>query len=173
MRIDCTHEPALRQEVHNHRTLRERLLAEFPDLDDETLTDTLEGITDLHEMIAEVIRSSLTDRAMACGLKARIEEMRDRLGRLEARAEKKRGLAFEAMRAAEIPKLEQPDLTATLRRGATSLEVLSEAAIPEAYWKPQPPKLDRKGLLEALKDDAAIPGVALAEPQLTLSVRTR
>ena len=44
--------------------LKERLLAELPKLDEETLRDTLEGITDLHEMIAAVIRSALVDEAL-------------------------------------------------------------------------------------------------------------
>ena len=38
---------ALRCEVHNLTFLRSRLLAEVPDLDEDTLADTLEGITDL------------------------------------------------------------------------------------------------------------------------------
>ena len=54
-----------------------------------------------------------------------------------------------------------------------TLEVIEESKIPGAYWKPQPPKLDRQGVLAALKGGTAIDGVALAPPQLQLSVRTR
>ena len=41
--------------------LKERLIASFPTADEDTLFDTLEGITDLHEMIAAIIRSALVD----------------------------------------------------------------------------------------------------------------
>jgi hypothetical protein len=63
-------------------------------LDDECLADSLEGITDLHEMIAAVIRSALVDDALQAGLRTRLEEMRQRLARLEERGAKKRQMAL-------------------------------------------------------------------------------
>ena len=67
----------------------------------------------------------------------------------------------------------EADFTASLRQGAPALEVVAEDKIPAAYWKPQPPKLDRQGLLAALKAGTAIEGAALAPPHLQLSVRTK
>ena len=77
-------------ELQHYRALKERLVQEFPLLDDETIRDTLEGITDLHEMIAAVIRSALVDEAFHAGLRFRVDDMRERLSRLELRATKKR-----------------------------------------------------------------------------------
>jgi hypothetical protein len=99
--------------------------------------------------------------------------MRARLQRLGDRAEKKRALALRAMSEADIKTLVQPDFTASLRRGAPTLEVLAEERIPSDYWRPQPPKLDRLGLLAALKGGSAIDGAAIVAPQLQLSVRTK
>ena len=164
---------ALRCEVHNLTFLRSRLLAEVPDLDEETLRDTLEGITDLKEMLAELVRSALEDEALASGLSTRLSDMKARLERLETRARRKRQLVLEAMTQAEIKKLEEADFTASLRQGAPALEVVAEDKIPIAYWKPQPAKLDRQGLLAALKNGVDIDGVALAAPTLQLSVRTK
>jgi len=155
----------LSREVSRHYRLREWLVSEFPDLDDETLTDTLEGLTDLHEIIAEVIRSALADEAMASGLRQRLSDMKARLARLEVQARKKKALALEAMTEAEIKKLNQPDFTASVRKGQAGVEIVSEDEIPGIYWLPQSPKLDRLELRAALKTGEAIPGATLKPTQ--------
>ena len=89
--------PRLKQETVGYVAARNQLLAEFPDLDDETLHDTLEGITDLKQMLAEVVRSALDDEALAGGLSTRLSDMKARLDRLEERAKRKRQLVLRAM----------------------------------------------------------------------------
>jgi len=163
----------LKTELQLYQVLRDRLAQEFPETDDETIRDTLEGITNLHEMIAAVIRSALVDEALHAGLCCRMDDMKERLSRLETRAGKKRELALHAMSEAGLAKLEQPDFTASARAGSPALIVVSEQAIPEAYWQPQPPKLDRQGLLGELKQGAAIPGAELSNPKPVLMVRTK
>ena len=127
----------VRTEVIKFQGLHARLLAEIPDIDEETLADTLEGITDLREMLAEIIRSALDDEALAAGLSTRLSDMKARIERFETSAKRKRELALKAMNEAEIPKLLVADFTASLRHGAPTLEVVEEAKIPAAYWKPQ------------------------------------
>lgn len=160
-------------EATKHQRLKERLLADYPTLDEETLRDTLEGITELHEMIAAIIRSALVDEALQVGLRSRLEDMKQRLSRLELRGAKKRQLALEAMSETGLKKLDQPDFTASVRAGSPSLMVISEAVVPDAYWMPQPPKLDRQSLLSELKRGRDIPGAQLSNPKPTLAVRTK
>ena len=83
--------------LNRHALLREQLLARYPELDDETLRDTLEGLSDLPDILAVTIRSAMEDAAMAKGLKGLLDELKARLDRLEGRADKKRTLAQEAM----------------------------------------------------------------------------
>jgi hypothetical protein len=163
----------LRGELFRYQSAKERLLADYPEIDCETLTDTLEGITDLHEMIAAVIRSALVDEALHAGLRFRLEDMKERLTRLELRASKKRLLALEAMTEVGLTKLEQPDFTASTRAGSPALIVVAEEHIPETYWLPQPPKLNRQAILRELKVGAEIPGTQMSNPQPVLMVRTK
>ena len=143
--------PVLKAEVQIYNCLRQKVMDQYLDLDDETIRDTLEGITDLHEMIAAVIRSALVDEALHAGLRFRLDDMKERLSRLELRASKKRELALEAMTEVGLSKLEQPDFTASARAGTPALVVIAEESIPGAYWLPQPPKLDRQAILGELK----------------------
>jgi hypothetical protein len=162
----------LRGELRIYLSLRKRVLAELPNIDQETLADTLEGITDLREVLAAIIRSATDDEALAAGLSTRLSDMKARIERFETSAKRKRELALKAMNEAEIPKLLVADFTASLRHGSPTLEVIEETKIPAAYWKPQPPKLDRQGLLTALKGGTAVEGAVLEPPRLQLSVRT-
>ena len=156
-----------------YRTLRDRIRAEEPQIDEQTLADTVEGLTDLHEIIAAIVRAALADEALATGLKGRIAEMQDRLDRLQDCAAKRRRIAKDVMVELDIKKITAPDFTVSVRPGIPSLLVLDEASVPSIYWQPVAPRLNRHGLLGELKEGADIKGVTLSNPEPVLSVRTR
>jgi hypothetical protein len=153
--------------------LREQILAEYQEIDEDTLRDTVEGLASLPEALASVVRSYLDDLSIAAALGLRIAGMQERLHRVEARAEKKRAIIAAVMERADIKKLSEPDFTASLRAVPPGLLVNDEQAIPEAFWKPQPPKLDRRGLIAALSSGQTVPGASLGNGGVTLMVRTR
>lgn len=163
----------LGRELAEHEVLRAELKAVFADIDDETLRDTLEGISSLPEALAAVIRAYMEDLTLAAALGMRISDMQQRLARFEARVEKKRVLVTQVMEQAELQKLREPDFTVSLRAVPPGLVVSDETAIPTDYWKPQPAKLDKKGLLAVLNVGHAIPGASLGNGGTTISMRTR
>jgi len=99
--------------------------------------------------------------------------MKERLSRLQLRADKKRQLALDAMVEVGLSKIEQPDFTASARAGTPALVIIAEERIPSTYWLPQPPKLDRHAILGELKGGAEIPGAQMSNPKPVLSVRTK
>ena len=155
------------------RAVRDRIRAEDPQIDEQTLADTIEGLTDLHEIVAAIIRSALADEALATGLKGRIADMQGRLERLQDRASKRRQIAKDVMVELDLKKITAPDFTVSIRPGMPALLVLDEAAVPSIYWEPRDPRLNRQELLSDLKEGADITGVALSNPEPVLSVRTR
>ena len=163
----------LGQQLAHHEYLRQQLAERFPDADEETLRDTLEGMTDLTDMLAELIRSSLDDKALVVALKQRMLDMDQRCIRFEARAHKKRSLVWDIMERTDIKKIAAPDLTASLRASKASVTVIDESKIPADYWISQAPKLDRNGLYKALQAGVDINGAALTNAPPTLSVRTK
>jgi hypothetical protein len=157
----------------HYRAIRDRLRAEDPQIDEQTLADTVEGLTDLHEVLTAIIRAALADEALAAGLKGRIAEMEDRLTRLQDRAAKRRQIAKDLMVELDLKKLQAPDFTASIRPGLPALMVIDEAAVPSIYWEPRDPRLNRQGLVADLKRGAEITGVSLSNPEPVLSVRTK
>ncbi len=62
------------------------------------------------------------------------------------------------MEQADLRKIMEPDLTVSLRPSRPPLMIIDEAAIPRGFLKPQPDKLDRLGLIAALRDGRDVPG---------------
>lgn len=156
-----------------YRSIRDRLRAEDPQIDEQTLADTVEGLTDLHEILMTVIRAALADQALATGLDGRIGQMQARRDRLQDRAAKRRQIAKDVMVELDLKKLSAPDFTASIRPGTPALLVIDEAAVPSIYWEPREPRLNRQELANDLKQGAEIAGVALSNPEPVLSVRTK
>lgn len=153
--------------------LKEQLRAEYREADEETLADTLEGLSALPDALAAVVRSYLDDLALAAALGLRIGDLQERLHRIEHRAEKKRMIVTAIMERADLKKLAEPDFTASLRVVPPSLLISDETQIPEPFWKPQPPKLDRRRLIAALTAGEAVAGAQLGNGGTTLTVRVK
>lgn len=160
-------------ELQLHEYLRERVSSDFPDIDEETLADTLEGLTSLHEKLCAVIRSQQYDRVMMDALKLRITEMHDRIKRYEAQFENKKDLIAVVMERADIKSIKEPDFTASLRTTPRKLTVTDEDALPECYWRQRSPTLDRQRLLSDLNANLDVPGAVLGNGGMTVAVRVK
>ena len=163
----------LNNEFSRYTELRRRIIEADPEIDETTLLDTLEGATTLNEALGEVIRAALEEEALADSLRGRMGAMRERLERIETACAKKREVAQAVMEDAGIEKILEPDFTVSLRVSPPGVAVVNEAEIPEPYWIPQAPKLDRKGILDALKTGTRVPGATFTNSKVSLAIRTK
>lgn len=164
----------LKTETSRHIFLRDWLIANDPDLesDERTLRDTLEGLTDLNQILAAVVRSTLEDETIVGMLKVRMSEMHDRLERYERRASIRRQAVRDAMSEAGIDRLIEADFTATMKHGPRSVLVTDESKIPDAFFRIKR-ELKKSDIGNALKNGETVDGVVLSNPTLVLMVRTR
>lgn len=110
--------------VATHLALHDLLKAEYAlDDDDQALIDTLDGISDLKELIAYAARQARYEEAQAEACKALIAEMQARKKRREEKAEKLRAAIIEAMEATGEKKIDAPDATISIRAGKPKLVI--------------------------------------------------
>lgn len=139
--------------------------------DAETVRDTIEGETGLHEAIAGVMDAIDEDEVFSAGIKAKVEELVKRKARIENRIKRKKVAIEAAMQAGELKRLEIPIATLSLRKVPPALEIIDEDLVPNAFWKLKDPVLDRKSLTSALRNGEAVPGAVLGNGSVSLSVR--
>lgn len=161
----------LHEEIISASWLKAQILAAFPDMDEQTLSDTIEGQTNITEALAMVIRSAEEDRVMAAALKIRITEMQERADRLDIRIDKKREIVSSAMDRCGIKRITQSDFTATLSAGSPKVVITDETQLPKHVFVPQPPRLDKKAVAGLLKEGASVPGTTLSNAQPHLTIR--
>ena len=141
--------------------------------DEDAIRDTLEGETNLHELIGSVLESIDDDQIIVDGCAARIADLQSRKARVVARIDAKKAMIEQALIIAELKSIETVVATASLRRVPPSVVISEESDIPAEYWKPQEPKLDKKALKAALDEKTIVPGCSLSNGGVTLSLRRK
>lgn len=165
-----TNSSQLQRETEAARVLRAQL-ADLAGDDPDAIRDTLEGETNLHELIAKVIADVAADAAHVKGIEAHIAEMEARKERLKLRMQTARAAILNAMAIGEIKKLELPIATLSRKPVPPSVQIIDEALIPSEFWKRSDPRLDKKAIAEALKEKREVPGAMLSNGGETLAVR--
>lgn len=120
--------------------------------DADLLTDSIEGQTQLFEVMDIVLERMLTAEVMIEGIEAVEKKLSARKVRYEQRIKSDRATLEQAMTIADLTKIERASATLSLSARPPSLTVTEESDIPAEFWKPGSPSLDRKALTAALKD---------------------
>lgn len=162
---------ALHQAIGAADVLKEQLrLVAGDDLD--VIRDTLEGEIDLRGLIAMAAQQNVIDVGLIDGITGIIKSLTERKDRIEKRVALRRAAILTAMVSGEIQKLETPAGTISRKAVPPSALILDEASIPSDFWKAGEPKLDKKAVLDALKNKREVPGAALSNGGETIAIRT-
>ena len=159
-----------------YKAMKERLMNDFGlEEGEETLLDTLEGATDLQDLIAKAAREARHEEAMAKAIADIVSEAQGRKNRRLAKAERLRGAISWAMQDAGLKKIDAPDCTISVRAGKPKLIINGEPGIetpPEFVNVKEVYSWDREALAIAVtsfnQNAMDIAHYANPEPVLTL-----
>lgn len=153
----------------------QQLLASLKDIigdDDEFAADVIEGETDFVEVVNMLVARDGEDKALIDGIEAFMEKLKARALRIDARIERRRNALQAALETAGVKTVRCPLGTVGLRSTPARVVPTNEALIPDEFWKPRDPTLDRAGLAAALRSGRQIPGAELSNGGVTISIRT-
>lgn len=137
------------------------------DMIDAALNEVGEDIDIKAENIAKLIKSIDVDIA---GYKEEEKRMADRRKTLENRVAGLKEYLDSAMKATGKERIKGKVFTIAYQKNPPSVAVIDEKAIPEEYFIPQEPILDKKLLLGDLKNGKEVPGAAIKQ---TVGLRIR
>lgn len=135
------------------------------DLDEQTIADTLEGMSGALEVKAQnVVMFARNLEATAAAIKEAETAMAARRKAIEHRAAGLRRYALSAMQVAGVQSIECPYFKLTVRKNPPAVEVFDAAQIPAQFMRtpePPPPAPDKKAITEAIKAGQEVPGARL------------
>jgi len=145
------------------------------DLDDQTIADTLEGLSGALEAKATNVAYFVRNlEATAEQIKLAEKQMADRRKAMENRAERIREYLKANMEVAGITQIECPHFKLSIKKNPPSVVIDAESQIPADYMTvpvapPQAP--DKKLIAAALKDGFEVPGCHLETGKTRLDIR--
>ena len=149
----------------------QRALAEAPDADG-VIADPIEATDDCMELLARVLRGAVEAEYLADGVKSRMKDLETRKVRFELRSDRLRGIAFAAMDALELKKLELPDMTVSIKANPPRVVITDEKLLDDAFCT-----FTRAPNKTAIKIHMTlagkVPGAELSNSLPSLSIRTR
>ena len=131
------------------------------DGDNVLLLNTIEGESDVLEVLDRVVEAAIADKKLA-------ELARERAKRIEARADRARGVALQIIEALGVSPLERGVYTASVSYHR-ELGSLDESVLPEAFIRRAPDKI---AIAKALRAGQEVAGASLGNNAPRLIIRT-
>lgn len=141
-----------------------QLLEMADDMESDALVDTLEAlqgeIEEKAENIAKLVKNLEADAKI---IKEEEQRLTERRRAIEAKVERLKTYLQEQLEVAGLQKVKRPTITVAIQANPPSVEISDEKLIPSEFMIPQPAKIDKKAILERLKNGEIIPGCSLKQ----------
>lgn len=144
--------------------------------DDPALLDTLEGITDLQEIITLTCRAIKDTQAQQNGLQTIIDANNERMARLERRCKGLRAAVSNAMQESGLTKIMAPDMTIGQQKGCAKVFVTEDDALnlPAEYRKEKTTySPDKEAIKDALDRGETLSFAHISNGDPILTIRTK
>jgi len=148
-------------------------MADDPDMPDDAVADTLEGIEGEIETKAEALLQVVAGiQSDATAIDNEIKRLAIRKKMMENRVTRLRQYLFDNMSATGINKISCPLFQITLSRPRPMVVVTDPNLIPDAYLKTTVTSAAiKKTILDDLKKGIEVPGCALGESKRALIIK--
>jgi len=148
-----------------------QLMEMAEEMESDALVDTLEALQDAIEDKAENIAKLIKNlEADAKAIKEEEQRLADRRRSIENKVNRLKEYLQQQLEIAGLQRVKRPTITVAIQNNPPSVEITDEKLIPSEYMIPQTPKIDKKAILERLKNGETVPGCTLKQ---TKGVRIR
>lgn len=149
------------------------MLAPYRD-DEETYSDTLEGETNVMDLLDGEIAAMQSDEALAEAIKAQEDALRVRRERVSMRAEAHKKNLKLILQHAVLQKAERFRATVSIRPGSLSVLIVDEAEIPSQLMREKVTRAPDKAAIKAqIEAGVEVPGAVIERGDDTVSVRVK
>lgn len=143
------------------------------DMDDEAVKNTLEMVQDdFNSKAIAIIKLAENMDADTSAIDSEIERLKSRKQVIVNRKQQLRDYLLHNMEASGIQKIECPLFTATLRKGAESVEIEDQSKLPDEFVTVEVvTKPDKNAIKAALKAGQEVPGASLKRGATTIIIK--
>lgn len=146
-------------------------LAPYRD-DEETYLDTLDGETDVLDILDAELAAMQGDDALAEAIKSQESALRSRRHRIEMRASAHRRNLRLLLSHAGLKKAERPCATVSIRLGSMSVAITNEADVPTQLMREKVTRSPDMAAIKAqIEAGETVPGAELVRGEDIVSVR--
>lgn len=140
------------------------VLEKAEELDEQTLKDTLEAIEEaIEDKVENTAKLIVCLEADAKAIKEEERRLKERRQRLEAKIDRIKDYLKEQLELAGIDKVKRPTITVSIQNNPPKAVIVDEKSIPHEYIIPQPAKIDKRAILQKLKEGENIPGAVMVQ----------